>query len=84
MRALGLMRIDRYSLPNVLAGEALVPELIQHAATPDAIAEATAVALDPATEARLLPRYTTIHEALRRGADRSAAEAIATLVERAP
>jgi lipid-A-disaccharide synthase len=81
VRTLGLMRIDRYSLPNVLAGETLVPELMQHAATPDAIADATAVALDPATEARLLPRFAALHETLRRGADREAAAAIAELVE---
>lgn len=83
VRTLGLMRIDRYSLPNVLAGETLVPELMQHAATPEAIADAVAIALDPATEARLVPRFRAIHEALRRDADRSAADAIAELVERA-
>ncbi|HET7845301.1 MAG TPA: lipid-A-disaccharide synthase [Xanthomonadales bacterium] len=83
VRTLGLMRIDRYSLPNVLAGELLVPELMQHAATPEAIADATATALDPATEARLLPRFTAIHETLRRNADQSAADAIAALMERA-
>ena len=65
VRTLGLMRIDRYSLPNVLAGETLVPELMQHAATPEAIADAVAIALDPATEARLVPRFRAIHEALR-------------------
>ena len=81
VRTLGLMRIDRYSLPNVLAGETLVPELMQHAATPEAIADAMAIALDPATEARLAPRFTAIHESLRRDADRSACEAIAELVE---
>jgi lipid-A-disaccharide synthase len=84
VRTFGLMRIDRYSLPNVLAGETLVPELMQQAATPDAIADATAQALDPATEARLLPRFAALHETLRRGADREAANAIAALVERKP
>ncbi len=48
---------------------------------PEAIADAMALALDPATEARLAPRFTAIHEALRRDADRSACEAIAELVE---
>ena len=76
---------DKYEIvakyQYVLAGETLVPELMQHAATPEAIADAVAIALDPATEARLVPRFRAIHEALRRDADRSAADAIAGLVE---
>ena len=84
VRTLGLMRIDRYSLPNVLAGESLVPELMQHDATPAAIADATAVALDPATEARLLPRFVALHESLRGAADRGAVDAIAALLAAPP
>jgi lipid-A-disaccharide synthase len=35
-----LVRTPYIALPNLLAGRLLVPELVQHAATPDALAEA--------------------------------------------
>ena len=80
-----LMQARHFSLPNILAGEQLVPELIQDDATPDRIAaEASALLDDPARRAGLMARFTAIHETLRQGADRRAAEAVLALTGRLP
>ncbi len=52
-------------LPNILAGEFIVPELLQDAATPEALAQATLAWLDqPAKVADLKNRFTAMHETL--------------------
>jgi lipid-A-disaccharide synthase len=80
-----LMKTLHFALPNVLAGEALVPELIQDAATPERIAaEASALLSDTSRRAHLVARFGELHEALRQGADRRAAEAVLTLCGRLP
>ncbi|WP_245156509.1 lipid-A-disaccharide synthase [Agrilutibacter solisilvae] len=81
VKGLGMLKVDRYSLPNVLAGEALVPELMQHDCTPERLAQATAQALgDPAVAARLAPRFRAIHEQLRQDASARAADAVLELI----
>jgi lipid-A-disaccharide synthase len=85
IRALGLMKIGHFALPNLLAGEALVPELIQAEATPERLAaEAMALLEDAPRRARLVERFGALHVALRRNADRRAAEAVLRLVRRLP
>ena len=80
---LGLMKVDRYSLPNVLANEPIVPELMQHDCTPENLAAAVQRWFDDdAGRAALQPRYLALHERLRRDASASAADAIADLVAR--
>jgi len=79
--SLGLMKVDRYSLPNVLANEPIVPELMQHDCTPENLSEALmAWFRDPAAREALLPRFEHIHAKLRGGADDAAAAAIAELL----
>lgn len=76
-----MVRIDTYALPNLLAGEALVPELIQSAATPEALGEALLQHLsNPSHAATLQARFSAIHEALRCDADQLAAAAISRLL----
>jgi lipid-A-disaccharide synthase len=82
VRTFGLMRVERYALPNVLAGEDLAPELMQDDCTPERLAaEVLRWFRNPAAVAALQPRYRTLHESLRRDASRSAADAIADLLE---
>ncbi len=82
VKRLGLMKTERYSLPNVLAGETLVPELMQHDCTPERLAEAAARLLDDPTESTVaLGRFRELHETLRRDASERAAEAILDLME---
>lgn len=70
-------------LPNVLAGEFVVPELIQEAATPVALAEQTWKALSDARYAgEVALRFTDIHESLSRDTPTLAAQAIIEVSER--
>jgi lipid-A-disaccharide synthase len=80
VKTLGMLRTDVYSLPNILAGRRLVPELMQDACKPDALA----TALLPYLRARagppeLLGEFRRLHESLRGGGSAAAAEAIAQL-----
>ncbi len=78
---LGLMRVNRYSLPNVLANEPIVPELMQHDCTPERLSEAVlAWFRDDAARAALLPRFEHIHAKLRGDASAAAADAVAGLL----
>jgi lipid-A-disaccharide synthase len=69
--------IDVVGLPNILAGERLVPELLQEAATPRALADALEPQLmDPALRTRLAARFAGMHAELRRDTPALAAAAI--------
>lgn len=74
MRRKGL--IPWVGLPNILAREFLVPELLQEAATPEAIARAMLDALEPARRELLVERFTAMHESLTRDTPALAAAAI--------
>lgn len=64
-------------LPNILAGEFLVPELIQEAATPRALAQATLAWFDqPARMAAVRSRFADLHRDLRRNTVQLATDAI--------
>ena len=68
-------------LPNVLAREFLVPELIQEAATPAALAAALRIQLhDDANRARLEARFSAMHESLRCDTAERAATVVAALI----
>lgn len=83
LRHLRLMKVARYSLPNLLARADVVPELIQEAVTPAALAAAVEPLLcDEASRARQLNRFEEIHRQLRAGGSDRAAEAILELVDK--
>jgi lipid-A-disaccharide synthase len=70
-------------LPNILAREFMVPELLQDAATPDAIADALWRQLnDESGRVRLRQRFTEMHHALLRNTASESARAVLELVER--
>lgn len=78
---LGMLKTGHYALPNILAGRELVPELMQDACTPRALAAALAPLLAMReTDPALLAEYRRLHLALRHDASRSAAAAISELV----
>jgi lipid-A-disaccharide synthase len=80
VKTLGLLRTDVYSLPNILAGKRLVPELMQDACKPDALATALLPFLRArAAPSELLGVFRRLHESLRGGGSAAAAEAIAQL-----
>jgi lipid-A-disaccharide synthase len=73
-----LVKSPYISLPNLLAERMLVPELIQDAATPDALAQALAPLLDDG--AVQTEGFDVIHRALRQDASQQAADAVLKLV----
>lgn len=80
---LGLMKVNRYSLPNVLANEPIVPELMQDDCTAEKLAAAVQAWFDDAEAVLgLQARYLAIHQKLRQGASARAAEAILELAGR--
>jgi lipid-A-disaccharide synthase len=76
-----LVRVSHAALPNILAGRALVPELLQGEATPLAMAEALQPLLaDGAAVTGQLQEFDRIHSELRQGYAVRAAAALAALV----
>jgi lipid-A-disaccharide synthase len=68
-------------LPNILANQFIVPELIQDAATPQAMADALQRQLDDKSNATLIAeKFTDIHLQLKRDCPASAAQALLKLV----
>ncbi|VXB63776.1 tetraacyldisaccharide-1-P synthase [Pseudomonas sp. 8AS] len=72
-----LVKSPYISLPNLLAERMLVPELIQDAATPDALAQALVPLLDNGVEQT--QGFDVIHRALRQDASQQAADAVLKL-----
>ncbi|HBG52561.1 MAG TPA: lipid-A-disaccharide synthase, partial [Gammaproteobacteria bacterium] len=80
-----LVRTEHVALPNLLAGERLVPELIQDAATPDALAnEMLALLDDPGRGAAMRARFTQLRQTLRAGGAEAAADAVLRVARRLP
>ncbi|UTF60510.1 lipid-A-disaccharide synthase [Gilvimarinus sp. DA14] len=75
--------VDFVSLPNLLAGRELVPELLQKDATSAAVTERVLSYLDdPEGVAQLQQEFLQLHQQLRQNASRAAASAIAELIEK--
>jgi lipid-A-disaccharide synthase len=80
-RDLGLVKTRFCSQPNLLAGEELVPEFLQEAATPAALADALGRQLDDEIgRTRLVARFGALHQQLRCDGAARAAEAVLALL----
>ncbi|MDZ4298036.1 MAG: lipid-A-disaccharide synthase [Moraxellaceae bacterium] len=78
-----LVRIPFVSLPNLLAGRALVPELLQYQATPENMArEALAWLKSPQRVAQYQQDCVALHEQLQQDASATAAQAITDLLKK--
>lgn len=76
-----MLKVRQFSLPNLLAGEALVPEFIQGDVTAEHLADAVAKLLDePQRAVKLQKKFAEIHGLLRRDASAQAADAVLQLV----
>ncbi len=81
MRRMGYL--PYIGLPNVLAGEFVVPELLQHDASPENLAQALRNELgDNAVRKRLAQRFAAIHRELKRDTAEQAAQAVLPLLAR--
>jgi lipid-A-disaccharide synthase len=68
-------------LPNILAREFLVPEYLQHAATPEALADGVWKQLeDGAGRDRLAQRFTDMHHSLLKNSARESADAVLRVI----
>lgn len=77
----GLLKTKHVSLPNLLAAEPVVPELLQKAATPERLAAAVLELLGADGPRRAqLRQFDAVRAALRCGAAGRAADAIAALI----
>jgi len=83
LKQLRLIRPQSFSLPNILAGETLIPELIQTDATGEKLAAAILDWLDnDESRQKLQQRFLELHEQLECNASETAAAAIGSLLER--
>ncbi|OOS01217.1 lipid-A-disaccharide synthase [Canicola haemoglobinophilus] len=80
-----LVKTKYISLPNLLADEMLVPEMIQEDCSPEKLAEKLSVYLQQTESAvqnrqDLIQRFTQLHQLIRCDADKQAAQAVIDLL----
>lgn len=77
-----LVKVPYVGLPNLLEGDVLVPELLQDAATPEAICRETLRWLkDDGYRQQRLQKFIRLHEMLRQDANAKAADAVMRLLD---
>ena len=78
-----LVTVTQFSLPNLLAGRPLVPELMQEHALPDKLGAAVLQYFEePQRREALTQEFTRLHRLLRREASERAADAVLELLGR--
>ena len=82
VKAFDLLKVPYFTLPNQLTPEPLVPEYLQGAASPHALADAiTDLLRDPARRSYIADQFSGLRQSLARGADKLAARAILDLAQ---
>ena len=77
-----MVTLPYVGMPNILAGEKLVPELLQDDANPAALAQALVTLLrDTSAQRRQIERFREFHHLLRQNAAEKAADAILNVLE---
>jgi lipid-A-disaccharide synthase len=74
-----LVKLAHFSLPNLLAGRRMVPELLQHQVSPQALVDAMVPLLSSQRDT-LLAEYRAIHQSIKCDASAKAAQAILQVV----
>ena len=84
IRLFKLIKSDYFTLPNNLANEALVPEIIQEAVTPENLYDAVEKQFNQSPEEKTycMKRFNEIHQTLRQNASEKAAQALVNLLEK--
>jgi lipid-A-disaccharide synthase len=83
MKIFRLLKVSRFTLPNLLTGEALIPEFIQGDAEPNAIAaEVIDLLNDPARCAAIRERFAKLRSELAMNSNARAADALISLKEK--
>ena len=79
-----MLYLPYIGMPNILAGEPLVPEFVQEKATPGALAAALLALLhDAAAQRRQVERFREIHAVLSQGTAQKAADAVLGVMDAA-
>lgn len=82
LKLTGLLKVDRFSLPNLLCEDAPVPEFIQDDVKPERMAESVRMLLaDERLRKRQTDAFKSVRAALQRNAADRAADSIAQLCE---
>ena len=82
MKVFRLLKVARFTLPNLLTDETLVPEFIQDDAQPGAIAaELLALLDDPERSAAIRQRFAKLRAGLAMNSNARAADALLSLIE---
>jgi lipid-A-disaccharide synthase len=77
-----MLYLPNIGLPNILAGEPLVPEFVQEKATPEALAGALLELLhDAGAQRRQVEKFREIHASLRQNTAQKAAEAVLAVMD---
>ena len=80
VRAFRLIKVGRFTLPNVLTGESIIPEFIQNDADPAAIAaEVISLLEDPLRREGIRERFAKLRDQLALDTDERAADALTEL-----
>ena len=81
LKTFKIMKVKNYSLPNLLAGRKIVPELIQEQANSERIvSELTGILNKPSHQQALSDTYAQIHQSLKKNASEQAAIAVEQLI----
>lgn len=82
MKTFRLLKVSRFTLPNLLTGETLIPEFIQGDAEPDAVAgEVIDLLNDPGRCEAIRERFAKLRSELAMNANARAADALISLKE---
>ena len=82
LRAFRLVNLSHFTLPNLMTESPLVPEFIQEAVKPSAIAETVAAMLDDPERRRLISdEFAKLRQDLALDADQRAAESVLALAQ---
>jgi len=76
-----LVKSPFFSLPNLLAGEKMVPEVLQNEVRPEMLGPLVLERLHEDAQAQIVERFTDIHKALKLNASERAADVLLTMIE---
>ncbi len=76
-----LVKSPFFSLPNLLAGEKMVPEVLQNEVRPEMLGPLVLERLHEDAQAQIVQRFTDIHKALKLNASERAADVLLTMIE---
>ncbi|MCP3908785.1 MAG: lipid-A-disaccharide synthase [Oceanicoccus sp.] len=76
-----LVKSPFFSLPNLLAGEKMVPEVLQNDVRPEMLGPLVLERLHEDAQAQIVQRFTDIHKALKLNASERAADVLLTMIE---